>query len=96
MTDKAGQIGNVRFPTAGQKAGHLGSPPLGGDPLSGLSARAPLPPRKRNEYDHDMRAQFRTFPHTITVAASVGSPIGAALNLVQDIETQRRWREEAK
>ncbi len=37
-----------------------------------------------------------TMTDTITVAASVGSPIGAALNLVQDIETQRRWREEAK
>ncbi len=47
MTDNAGQMGNVRPPTAGQKAGHSGAPPLGGDPLSGLSERALLPPRKR-------------------------------------------------
>ncbi len=41
MTDNAGQMGNVRLPTAGQKAGQRGAPPLGGDPLSGLSERVP-------------------------------------------------------
>ena len=35
MTDMTGQMGNVRLPRAGHKAGHLGAPPLGGDRRQG-------------------------------------------------------------
>lgn len=65
MTDNAGQIGNVRFPRAGQKAGQQGTPPLGGGPLSGLSGRA-LP--KMTEQDHRAAAGCKKIEVVLKVA----------------------------